>query len=157
MLLGRFGDTSGRPYIEARIYLPRLGLSGDISFLIDTGADTSLLTPGDSIRLGVDESNLSGDSECLGVGGVGHNFVERAVIVFADTTSLYVYQVDLDVSPQGAVPEHVPSLLGRNILDRWVMKYSPTTKSLTMDVQTADFTYPLAEPDAVIKRSPTAD
>jgi hypothetical protein len=36
MIEGRFGDTSGRPYIEGRLSLPRLGVVGDISFIFDT-------------------------------------------------------------------------------------------------------------------------
>lgn len=39
MLRGRFGDTSGRPYLEGRLFLPRLKLQGDISFIVDTGAE----------------------------------------------------------------------------------------------------------------------
>jgi hypothetical protein len=37
MLTGRFGDTTGRSYIEGRLSLPRLTISDDISFIIDTG------------------------------------------------------------------------------------------------------------------------
>ena len=40
MLKGRFGDTSGRPYIEGHILLPRLKKRGNVSFVFDTGADT---------------------------------------------------------------------------------------------------------------------
>ena len=141
MLTGRFGESSGRPYIEAKIYLPGLGISGEISFLVDTGADTSLLAPSDSLRLGIDDSLLTGDSECIGVGGIGHNFVEKSVIVFADEEFVYVYEILLDVSQQNAMSEDVPSILGRDILDKWVMTYDPLGKSLTMDVVEADFTY----------------
>ncbi|MXZ46889.1 MAG: hypothetical protein F4Z08_07880 [Chloroflexi bacterium] len=45
MIEGRFGDTSGRPYVEGRVYFARFDLEGDISFLVDTGADASLLNP----------------------------------------------------------------------------------------------------------------
>jgi hypothetical protein len=31
MITGRFGDTSGRPFVEGRLFLPRLGISGDVS------------------------------------------------------------------------------------------------------------------------------
>ncbi len=45
MLIGRFGHTSGRPYFEARVVLPHLNVAGNVSFLLDTGADKSLLMP----------------------------------------------------------------------------------------------------------------
>jgi hypothetical protein len=46
-IAGRFGDTTGRPYLEGRLVLPRLGKRGDFSFLVDTGADYTYLMPGD--------------------------------------------------------------------------------------------------------------
>ena len=57
MLKGWFGDTTGRPYIEARIAFPRLRALGLVSFVLDTGADRSLLMPRDCILTGV---NLKG-------------------------------------------------------------------------------------------------
>ena len=43
MLRGRFGDTSMRPYLEGRIFLPTIGIDGEASFLVDTGADKTTL------------------------------------------------------------------------------------------------------------------
>lgn len=46
MLRGRFGHASKRPYIQGRLFIPRLDIWSDISFLVDTGADkTTLLLP----------------------------------------------------------------------------------------------------------------
>jgi len=70
MLQGRFGNTSGRPYIEGRLSFPRLGIAGDISFLMDTGADTSVIMPIDSGRMGVDVNQLTTTTESYGIGGV---------------------------------------------------------------------------------------
>ena len=58
MLQGRFGDTSGRPYLEGRFYIPRLGVQGNISFLVDTGADSTTLLPADANKLNIDHSEL---------------------------------------------------------------------------------------------------
>ena len=58
MLRGRFGDSTGRPYIEGRLIIPRLNIKSDMSFLVDTGADRSLLMPGDGRRLAIDYSKL---------------------------------------------------------------------------------------------------
>lgn len=62
MLRGRFGDTSGRPYIEGHVFLPRLEKRGNVSFLFDTGADTSLM-PVDGLRVGIDYAELELPSE----------------------------------------------------------------------------------------------
>ena len=84
MLRGRFGDTTGRPYLEGRLLIPRLGIDANISFLVDTGADTSLLSPSDAFEMGVDYSLLTGETESLGTAGIAHNFTEPASIAFTE-------------------------------------------------------------------------
>ena len=58
MLRGRFGNTSGRPFLEGRLILPNRNLSFEISFLVDTGADDTILMPADGIRVGLDYGQL---------------------------------------------------------------------------------------------------
>ena len=69
MLHGRFGDTSGRPYMEGHVLLPRLGTRGNVSFVFDTGADTSLLMPLDGQRMGIDYDQFEDEEPSLGIGG----------------------------------------------------------------------------------------
>ena len=83
MIRGRFGNTSGRPHIEGRIFLPRIGVRGDISFLFDTGADESLLMPLDGLRMGIDYANLPDQASSSGIGGDYENFIEPAILIFA--------------------------------------------------------------------------
>ena len=54
MIEGRFGNTSGRPYIEAHIDIPSLKISGSVSFLVDTGSDCTVLMQLDAARLKID-------------------------------------------------------------------------------------------------------
>src|SRR5438046_2893461 len=98
MLTGRFGNTTGRPYIEGRLYLPRLSVQGDISFLLDTGADGSMLMPADAIRLGVPYDALQGDNEASGIGGTVNCFVEHVVFAFTEPgAAVYVYELAIDI------------------------------------------------------------
>src|SRR5258708_14388961 len=98
MIAGRFGSTTGRPYIEGRLYLPRLQVSGNISFLVDTGADQSMLMPADSVRLRVPFDRLTGDSETFGIGGSVHSYVEEAIVIFSDpNVALHGYNIQLDI------------------------------------------------------------
>ena len=76
MLRGRFGDTSGRPYMEGHVLLPRLGWSGNVSFIFDTGADTTLLMPLDAQRMGIDYGLFENEVSTLGIGGESTNFSE---------------------------------------------------------------------------------
>lgn len=145
MLRGRFGDTSGRPYVEGRLLFPRLALAANISFLVDTGADTSLLMPGDGTRMGLDYSLLAGDNEAVGVGGLTHNFTENALLAFLESRrTLYVYAIQLDVAPPTPdVPVDIPSLLGRDVLDRWAMSYNKARNRLAFRVLSADLVIPV--------------
>lgn len=99
MLRGRFGDTTGRPYLEGRLLIPRLGIDANISFLVDTGADTSLLSPADAFEMGVDYSLLTGETESLGTAGIAHNFTEPASIAFTEPGRyIYIYHVGLEIA-----------------------------------------------------------
>ena len=63
MLRGRFEDTTGAPYIEGRLILTRLSLSVDISFLVDTGADMTVLCPSDAAKITLDYDLLTDEAE----------------------------------------------------------------------------------------------
>lgn len=141
MLRGRFGDTSGRPYLEGRLFLPRLKVQGDISFLVDTGADSTVLMPLDATKLGLDYSKLTGSVQTIGVGGLAQMFREPGAVMFLEgTRKLHLYMVDVDIASPTPDIADVPSLLGRNILDHWRMHYNPSTGSLTFKVNSADRT-----------------
>ena len=148
-LLGRFGDTSGRPYLEARIVFPGLGVAGHISFLVDTGADRTIIHPIDGARIGVDYGKLVWSASAVGVGGrTVKQAPERALVVFSQPDkALYVYELDVLIVPQDnvATSMRIPSLLGRDILDRWEMRYAPTNKRyrLWFKVRSADHIFNL--------------
>lgn len=150
MLTGRFGDTSGRPYMEGRLYLPRLNLQGDISFLVDTGADNSMLMPADAIRIAVPFDRLRGDNEAVGIGGAVHCFVERAILVFTQpNVALYAYELHLDILQFDPTMMDFSSLLGRDVLDRWRITYDRERSELRAKVRSADLTYDLRPPAAL--------
>ena len=152
MLIGRFGDTTGAPYVEGRVVFPRLGIHGDVSFLVDTGADTSLLSAMDAIHIGIDFGRITRRSEAQGLGGIiVPTYVEQAIVVFSEPgVAIWAYRGDLEITtpdPDDYITEvpidteearKVPSLLGREILDRWRMVYDPYNESLTFEIHTAD-------------------
>jgi hypothetical protein len=119
MLEGRFGNTTGAPYIEARVALPRLSLRGSISFLVDTGADGTVFMPADSRKLGINFGTLRNPVTSEGIGGPAKGFNEQAVLSFSDRRHIYSYLVDVELSAPSAHNFKFPSLLGRDIIDRW--------------------------------------
>jgi hypothetical protein len=112
---------------------------------VDTGADKTVLLPTDAIKMELDYDALQEDSQpSVGIGGFSYNFVGPAIITFNEPRkAIQAYQIDLlIIEPEVALME-LPSLLGRDILNQWRMRYSPTSNRLTFDVITADFTFPL--------------
>ena len=146
MLRGRYGDTTGRPYIEGRLVFPRLRLASDISFLVDTGADASVLLVADALRMGIDFTKLSGRAQSIGFGGPSNDFIEPALVMFTEPRRvLYVYEVNLRVCRPNMELLPLNSVVGRDILDRWRMTYDPSNRRLAFRVLSADLTVPLSK------------
>ena len=142
MLRGRFGNTSGRPFIAGRLFIPRLKLHSDISFLVDTGADRTVLLVDDASKMQIDYSRLKfGKQISVGIGGSTRHYIEPAIVTFEEAgRRLHVYQIELAIAQYNGKLRRVPSLLGRDVLDRWRMSYNPSRDRLTFQVISADQT-----------------
>ena len=46
------------PFLQAVVELPRLGLRNEVDFLVDTGADNTVLNPFDILNLNLDRTGL---------------------------------------------------------------------------------------------------
>ena len=109
VLLGSFGELD-RPYFFCTVYLARLDVSGSVRFMLDTGADTTMLGNADAKRLGIG-SERTGPSRLLhGLGGSAIVHDERALLVFSgDNGTQYAHDIDLAIlDPEG---DPTPSLL----------------------------------------------
>ena len=142
MLKGRFGDTSRRPYLEGRLLIPRVSADANISFCVDTGADSTVLMPADGITMNLDYNELTlGSRPSVGFGGITYPYEEEAVLIFIEPGhAIHVYRISLIISQPEADLLGLPSVLGRDILNQWRMRYSPQTGNLTFDVLKADYT-----------------
>jgi len=147
MLSGRFGNTTGRPYLEALVILPRLKIESGVSFLVDTGADQTVLMPVDAIKMGINYARLvSVPSPLTGIGGECNSFSESAVIVLADDTSrkLFAYKINILIADKKAANQaYCPSLLGRDILNKLRIKYDFHKKKILFSLTSADLIVPL--------------
>jgi predicted aspartyl protease len=138
MLEGRFGNTSGAPYIEARVSFPRLRLRGLVSFLVDTGADGTVLMPADSNKLGIDHKSLRNPTTSEGIGGAAQGFNEEAVLSFSDRRYVYSYLLNVEISGPTRYNHRFPSLLGRDILKQWRLVMDADRKQITFTPRTWD-------------------
>lgn len=119
MIRGYFLTKGGRkrPYVTASVSFPSLGKSLQVSLLVDSGADSTLLAPRDAQRLEIDLSSLPLGQPATGVGGTINTYtIEASLTVDAFTTTLTLRI--LEPRPQ---IRRVPSLLGRDILSHFAL------------------------------------
>ena len=113
----------GRPRVSALIRLPRLGVMSNISFILDTGADITMISHRDALEMGVKPKMLKKPSLVTGVGGELRLFAEQAQAAFeSGNGKIYVYNQKLHISDKTGPSQ---SLLGRDIIDRWKILYHP--------------------------------
>ena len=124
--------------MEGHVLLPRLGKNGNVSFIFDTGAGTSLLMPLDGQRMGIGYGRFQKEETSLGIGGTSENYIESAYFAFVGDEALYGYEVELRVCKPSADLMIIPSLLGRDIIDRWRVTYDKSALELLAEVISSD-------------------
>jgi hypothetical protein len=138
LLNGRFGDRSGRPYIQAMLFIPRLDIQANVSFLIEKGTGSSVLAAGDGLRMGIDFGKLPATQKIVGFGDVPLTLhEERAIVIFRAEEALCCYAVSLLLTAPGPASD-VPSVLGREILEKWQVTIDQPNNSLMIRVRDAD-------------------
>ena len=149
MLRGRFGDSSGRPYISAWVNSPSLGLVGHVSFLVDSGADATVLMPADARKIGFDFATARKTGRSHGIGGSAATSGLDAFLLFYDREDQCLYGYDTGrlavIHPAGTVMERAPSLLGRDILDNWCWTCDRLNDDLSAVVHRSDVKRQLQE------------
>jgi hypothetical protein len=142
MLIGRYVGSQMRPMIEAHVSIPSIKAGGFVQFLIDTGADTTTITPADGKRLRVDYAKLTREDHAMGYTGASVDFICDAVVTFAEGGLVeYQFQAELRLTkPEPGLPElfMLPSLLGRDILNRWQTTFDPVAETITANVISYD-------------------
>lgn len=141
MIIGSF-DSDGAPFVEGVLVIPRLSINKEISFLIDTGSDTTCLMPTDGTRLGIDYGTLTGpQANTYGSGGNSKPHRYRSLLSFTEENARQrTYVIDLLIYPQDPDLDILDSPLGRDILNRWRMRYDPDNHRLSFTVVSADLT-----------------
>lgn len=137
MLIGRYID--GRPMIEGFLDIPSLGLRGFILFLIDTGADCTVLMPKDAAQLKIDYRTLTKHHAALSAGGPILSHICQAKATFAVLAQTeYEYDVVLRLPKHEPALMTAPSILGLDILNRWQLSLNPETRTIIATVLSCD-------------------
>ena len=136
MITGEF-DEDGSLTVEGELIIPRLGISERVVFLVDTGANMTVVHPQDiceaSIPLRLPENMFS----LWGIGGSADFYSETASLFFTDDDGIttYPYRLDIGIAAPDANNRDFPSLLGRDILDCWYLECDPTNDILQFTVR----------------------
>ena len=139
MIRGWF-DEFGRPYVRARVVIPRLRVDHDVYFLADTGASNTCLHPSDAVDIGIPFRRLRNPRNSRGVGGASPYFREPAYLLFTDGDLTRIYSVELLIAEPSESNLRLPSLLGRNIMNNWRSVFDPAIGVLEFAPRRADRT-----------------
>ena len=136
MIAGRF-EQDGRPVIRARVNLPRLGVMGDVNFLVDTGSDTTILHPEGGQGLHCPYDEMENPFTIESVSGTQIYYAEPAVISFYEGSGeRRDFRVDgLSIGKPHPALDELPSLLGRDVLNRLEMIYNFAANRLRFEPQ----------------------
>ena len=73
------------------------------------------------------------------MGGSSHYFSEPALISFPDDALVRLYEIDLFIAQPSDANAGLPSLLGRDIINHWYMRYDPPNGRLDFSVRYPDY------------------
>ena len=110
------------PFVDASFEFPLLRAgSFEVPLLVDTGADRTILAPLDAMRLagevGVDIATLPQGVRSTGVGGQTDTRTVEAIV----TLDLFSTPLTLTILDPLSHTQHIPSLLGRDVLSRFAL------------------------------------
>ena len=95
----------------------------------------------DASRLRVPFELLQNVEESHGIGGGASYFQELAYLAFDDGPYKRIYIVNLLIAePRDQNAAAIPSLLGRDIINYWDMRYAPMNGVLEFEALRADYT-----------------
>lgn len=124
------------PYVGGRLSLSRLQLGPTpVSLMLDTGADMSLVHPGDARRLGIDFDSHFQGVQRIKIGGVGtaEAYLEQMTLELPHLNgSVDRFAGGIFVAVPSDINRQYPSILGRDVFDHYSIIYSKARNLLIL-------------------------
>lgn len=125
------------PILNGYIKVGRPNIEGSVSFMVDTGANKTVLMPKDALKLGVDFSQLGTPGKAGGVGAPAKIHIAAATVSLRDDDDEWVdHFIDLGIvepDPEGGNKD-MPSLLGRDIINDYRMIFDAQSLRIQLDL-----------------------
>ena len=132
MLYGYFED--GEPYLQAVVAIPGFPAT-TVTFMVDTGSASTILSSQDAKEIGIDVKTLVADPEpAKGAGGPFFLHTVDARILFASEQTQKICNLAIGIPDKDY---RISSLLGRDILNVWSMRYRASDSTLEFSVDAA--------------------
>ena len=133
-----YGYRPPAPFIAVMMFFKELNLEAKLPLLIDTGASSTMILWRDVERLKINTTLLrKGDKEFTGLGGLTKAKPTLTTISFtSETGELLEEEAEVFVvsSPCPSLKlELLPSILGRNLLNKYNLTYSPRTDKVYIE------------------------
>lgn len=139
--LSRFGSRMiPAPAVQVYYYIERLNIIRLVTFMIDTGASGTCLHGFRAWEL-QRHMRPSTLDPARGVGGSSLYYGERVLLIFTDDNNQLLSRSLNRMDIQKILPSDVaqdrdilrlPSLLGRDILNRWEFRYNASQGNITL-------------------------
>lgn len=121
-------DFQGMPTVLAVVIFPRLGVHASVNFLIDTGADITLISAFDAMRVGIKTEQLAQAEVLASLGGSFTVFSEPAIMVFMQEDNVLLsYEATVRIPELTDITVRMPSVLGRDVIGNMGLYLEPRT------------------------------
>jgi predicted aspartyl protease len=138
MILGRFETFSKRPIVDCFVSIPSLNAHGVVPFLMDTGADCTLLMPADGARLKIDYAGLDYKHTSIGVGGECKEHPAATILMVSNATTVYAHKRAIGIAERRPELMEMPSILGMDVLREWEIVFNYPEKLIKIIVKNCD-------------------
>ncbi len=122
-----------RPFVDAIVEIPGVSRALDVTLLVDTGADYTVLAPLDAVRLssrlGIDVAALPQGNPSAGVGGwVETRTIDAVLTLGSFSMSLTITILEAPTGPLAPIP----SLLGRDVIAHFALFMEERTRRVLL-------------------------